>query len=794
MTEKKIVDDYYSKINFIDVDKSNIDKNVVPKRKKIIKKVIIKDENLEKKVIDEGGKNVIPKKIIKSNIIQKIEVVKKKEIQKQEKKVEKNIIGNSNIEKKVGNIVEKKVNINIVNNGKNSFFSKDFVRNKPFQNKPKSSFNKSNDLFTKDDAVKKSKLWLLNHKKNRWRIRWAIEEELTFTRSNKMLKVKKEEKKVEDIKQNLIERKWEIVNISDFLTLKEFSEKIWIAMSVLMAEFMKNGLMVNINSKIDFETALIIADAFEVKVERDKSVWVNIEDIMKWDLTELLLEDDATKLVLRSPVISIMWHVDHWKTSLLDYIRKSKITEWEAWWITQSIWAYQVEQWEWKITFLDTPGHEAFTIMRSRWAKLTDIAVLVVAADEWIKPQTIESIAHAKEAWIPVIVAINKMDKVWANPDNIKRQLSDYWLISEDWWWDVPMIPVSAITWFGVLELLEIILLTFEMNELKANPNRRGIATVIESHLDQRLWAVATVLINTWTINKWDNIVCQDAFWKIKILRDHTLNNIKFGLPGQPVLIVWLDKVLEWGDILQVVSSSEVAKQKAMDYKESLFRKKKDSKSGLDLLMLKIKAWNLKQLKIVLKADTNWSLEAMKWALEKLSTNDTAVSIIHCWVWNINEWDILMSKWSEAILIWFWVPVLLAVKSLIFSSWIEFINSDIIYHITEKIEKIITWMFNPKEVEVVIWNAKVWWIFYTSKLFLILWLILKADNKIERNALLRVIRNKKMIWTWKVESLKQWVEEVKELEWPIECWIKFIWKVEVELWDELEIYKIEMQK
>ena len=332
------------------------------------------------------------------------------------------------------------------------------------------------------------------------------------------------------------------------------------------------------------------------------------------------------------------------------------------------------------------------------------------------------------------------------------------------------------------------------MKELKANPNRRWIATVVESHLDHKLWPVATVLINTWTINKWDDFVCQDAFWKIKILRDHTFQNIKFWIPGQPVLIVWLDKIVEWWDILQVVSSSEIAKQKAIDYKELLFRQKKNQKSGLDLLMSKIKAWNLKQLKIVLKADTNWALEAMKWALKKLSTDETTVSIIHSWVWNINEWDILMSKWSEAILIWFWVPVLIAAKSLIIKSGIEFINSNIIYHITERIEKIVKWMLDPKEVEIILWNAKVWWIFYTSKQFLILWLILKEDNKIEKGALLRVIRNKKMIWTWKIESLKKWVEEVKQLEWPTECWIKFIWKVEIVKWDELEIYKIFIQK
>ena len=771
MAEKKFIDDYYSSLKTDNNDEKKVFlvNKIKAKKKKIIKKNVAKEEIIEKK----ESIDIEKKEIEKPKIIQSIKFIDdNKKIKKDDSKNKKE----PKLQKKVFEPTEKK----------------SFTKNKFFSNKSKNVVSKSKNEY--EGVSRKVKLWFINHKKIRWRFRWVEEEDFTFTRSSKMLKVKKEEKKVEDFKQNLVERKWEIVVISDIISLKEFSEKIWIALSVLIAEFMKNWIMVNINSKIDFETASIIAELFEIKLERDKSVWVNIEDIMKWDLRELLWEDDSKKLIQRSPVISIMWHVDHWKTSLLDYIRKTKITQWEAWWITQSIWAYQIDHCWKNITFLDTPGHEAFTIMRARWAKSTDIAVLVVAADEWVKPQTLESIAHAKEADIPIIVAINKMDKEWANPDYIKWQLSENWLTPEDWWWDTPVVPVSAITWFWIPDLLEIIILVSEMKELKANPNRKWVATVLESHLDQKLWAVSTVLINTWTVNKWDDIVCQDSYWKIKILRNHSFNNIKYWIPWQPVLIVWLDKVMEWGDILQVVSSPETARQKAIDYKDYILSKKKNSMSGLDLLMSKIRLWNLQQLKIVLKADTNWALEAMKWSLEKLSTNDISVTIIYSWVWSINEWDILMSKWSEAILIWFWVAVLPSTKTLINTSWIEMINSGIIYHITERVEKIVTWMLDPKEVEVILWNAKVWWIFYTWKNFLILWLILKDENKIEKKALLRVIRNKKVIWSWKIESLKQWVEEVNNLEWPIECWIKFVWKVEIKECDFLEIYKIEIAK
>jgi translation initiation factor IF-2 len=489
-----------------------------------------------------------------------------------------------------------------------------------------------------------------------------------------------------------------------------------------------------------------------------------------------------------------MWHVDHGKTSLLDYIRKSKVTTWEAWGITQSIWAYQVDMDKWKITFLDTPWHEAFTIMRARGAKLTDIAVLVVAADEWVKPQTIESINHAKEAGIPVIVAINKMDKEWANPDNVKAQLSEHWLIPEDWGGDTPMIPVSALSGFWVDDLLEIILLVAEMKELKANPDRNWVATVIESHLDDKFWPVATILINAWSMKLWDNIVCQDSYWKVKIMKSYNWLSVKIVNVWEPVLLVWLDKVVKGWDILQVVSKQEIAKQKAIEYKTILERVKAKNISGLDLLMSKIKAWNLKQLKIILKADTNWSLEAIKSSLTKLSTPETTVLIIHSWVWNITEGDILMWQWSEAILVWYNVWVLPNAKPVLLDSGVEYISSDIIYHITDRIEKIVTWMLDPKEVEIILSRAKVWGIFYTSWKFMVLWLIIKEGEKIENNTNVRVIRNKNMIWNWKITSLKSWTLEVKELEWPIECWVKFEWKIIIEMWDELEIYKTEIQK
>lgn len=616
-----------------------------------------------------------------------------------------------------------------------------------------------------------------------------------FTRSNKIKHKKKEEKAIEDIEQNLTAKTGATVVIGDFLSIKEFSEKIGVPLPKLIAEFMKNGMMMTINSQVDFDTAVLISEAFEVKLQKDNSAGISASEIATGNIKDLLVEDDSSKLQERAPVVSIMGHVDHGKTSLLDYIRKEQVAAGEAGWITQSIWAYQADHNGKKITFLDTPGHEAFTVMRARGAKSTDIAILVVAADEWVKPQTIESISHAREAGIPIIVAINKMDKEWANPDHVKGKLAENGLTPEDWGGETPMVPVSAQTGFGIEELLEIILLMAEMQELQANPDRNGVATIIESHLDTQLGPVSTVLVNTGRIEKWSSIVCGDSYGKVKVLRDYTWKSVKYVWPGEPALIVGLDKVVAGGDIVQVMSWIDTARQKSIEYSEYLSNQKQLKSSQLDILMSKIKSGNLKHLKVVLKADTNGSLEAIKNALINLSTDETSVSVIHSWVGNITEWDVLMCGWSSAILIGFAVSVWPNAKRTLEDSGVEYIESKIIYHITERIEKIVTGMLDPKEVEVTLCEATVGWIFYTSKQFLIVGLQIKwEESVIENKALVRVFRKDTYIWKWKIESLKQWVEEVNKIEWPTECGIKLAWITNIEMWDTLEIYKVTIQK
>lgn len=636
--------------------------------------------------------------------------------------------------------------------------------------------------FKKDKSAKYSKNIIIE------------EDDFTFSRSNKIKQLKKEDKKIEDIQQTLTDRTWETVVIPEILTVKELSEKIWVPLMKLITEFMKNGMKVTINSKIDFDTASIIVENFSIKLQKDISSWFGVEDMLSWNIATLLQEEDKTLLEVRPPVVSIMWHVDHGKTSLLDYLRKTKVVDKEAWWITQSIGAYQVEYNNQKITFLDTPWHEAFTVMRARGAKSTDVAILVVAADEGVKPQTVESINHAREAELQMIVAITKIDKEGANLDNVKAWLSQHGVLSEDWGGDVPMVGVSSKTWAWIDELLELILILAEMSQLTANINRLAVGTVLESHLDTKLWPVSTLLINTGTLKKWDSIVCKWSYGKVKVMKSDLGKNIDSATPSTPVLVVWLDNVCEWGDIVQVVSDIEKARWKALEYKELMAHKKSASSSSIDMIMSKIKSWTLKQLKVVVKSDTNWSLEAVKWALLKLSTSDIKITIIHSWVWNITEWDVLMCQWSSAVLIWFNVDLLGNTKNIVEDLQIEYIASKIIYHITERVEKIVSGMLDPKEVEIKLWYAEIGWIFYEGEWFMILWLKLKSDSKIERHAQVRVARKDKYLGLGKIENLKSWIIDVVDLEGPIECWIKLKTDVMIELWDSLEIFKVEVQK
>lgn len=377
---------------------------------------------------------------------------------------------------------------------------------------------------------------------------------------------KKKEKNLEDIEQVLVDRTGQEVSIGDVIPVKEFSDKIGIPVAKIIGELMKNGVLVTLNAPIDFDTCFLIGETFGIKITKEQSDDISVSDLMDGNIEDLIKEEDASRLETRSPIISVMGHVDHGKTSILDYIRKTSVASGEAGGITQKIGAYQVTKNDKRITFLDTPGHEAFTIMRARGAKLTDIAIIVVAADEGMKPQTIESINHAREAGVPIIVAANKMDKPGANLDLIRGQMAEQGLQPEEWGGETVLVPVSAHTGLGMDDLLDMILLQSEVLELRANPNRSAVATVIEAYLDPKLGSVATVLINTGTLRKGEDIVCAGAYGRVRTLKDYKGRNIDSALPGAPVQITGLSDVVEGGDILQSVASPEAAATRAKEF------------------------------------------------------------------------------------------------------------------------------------------------------------------------------------------------------------------------------------
>ncbi|NUJ97397.1 translation initiation factor IF-2 [Candidatus Gracilibacteria bacterium] len=807
--KKQVVDDYYSSISHTG-DKSEEGDSGKKKIKLKSKPGTLVNETKEETIVgseellscEETHKKIKIKKPT-SSFVEKVKFEEKEEKKEEFDEIEEKKVYDDEKEKEFNDsekedsdvVPERKVfKFTSAENQKSDFVKRDgFSKedHKPQNLKKKKTFSQQEEVTDGGEKnwKKKKKGTFVDFKRKNINDLIEGKDENVFIRSSKVNK-KKEEKKAEDIVQNLVSHSGETIVIGDVLSVKELSEKLGIPLTKLIAEFMKNGMLVNINSKIDFDSASIIAEIFDIKLEKDNSSGISVQDLLHGNILEMLKEEDSSKLEERPPVISIMGHVDHGKTSLLDYIRNAKVVQGEAGGITQSIGAYQVVHNEKRITFLDTPGHEAFTVMRARGAKSTDIAILVVAADEGVKPQTIESINHAKEAGIPVVVAINKMDKEGANPDFVKNQLSENGLIPEDWGGDTPMIPVSAKTGFGIDTLLEIILLVAEMKNLKANPTRLGVATVIESHLDNKLGPVATILVNTGTINQGDNIVCKDTYGKIKILKDYAHKNIKTSAPGDPVLVIGLEKVVEGGDILQVLPSIEQARQRAIEYKDILAHVKSKSISSLDNIMSKIKAGNLKQLKLLIKADTNGSLEAIKGSLIKLSTEETTVTIIHSGVGNITESDIAMCQGSSAILIGFRVSVIQNAKNLIQELGVELISSEVIYHITEKIEKIVTGMLDTKEVEIILGQAVVGGIFYNSKDFMIIGLKLKDESIIEKKAKIRIIKGDKILGYGEVSSLKQGVEEINKFEGPGECGIKYVGNHKPEMGDMLEFYKI----
>ena len=586
----------------------------------------------------------------------------------------------------------------------------------------------------------------------------------------------KEEKKEEKIKQ---------IVIPEVLTIKELADKMKVVPSVIVKKLFLQGKVVTVNQEIDYETAEEIALDFDILCEKEEVVDV-IEELLKED------EEDESQMVKRPPVVCVMGHVDHGKTSLLDAIRHTNVTDREAGGITQHIGAYVVEVNGEKITFLDTPGHEAFTAMRMRGASSTDIAILVVAADDGVMPQTVEAINHAKAAGVEIIVAINKIDKPGANIERVKQELTEYELIPEDWGGSTIFVPVSAHTKEGIPELLEMILLTAEVMELKANPNRAARGLVIEAELDKGKGSVATVLVQKGTLHVGDAIAVGSAHGRVRAMMDDKGRRVKEAGPSQPVEILGLNEVPNAGEVFVGCKSEKEARNFAETFiaqnKVKLLEETK-SRMSLDDLFNQIQEGNLKELDIVVKADVQGSVEALKQSLLKLSNDEVVIKVIHGGVGAINESDVILASASNAIIIGFNVRPDATAKDIAEREGVDIRLYRVIYNAIEDVEAAMKGMLDPVFEEKILGHAEVRQTFKASGVGTIAGAYVQ-DGIFERNCSVRLIRDGIVVFDGPLASLKRFKDDVKEVRAGYECGFVFENYNDIKEGDSVEAYKM----
>lgn len=597
----------------------------------------------------------------------------------------------------------------------------------------------------------------------------------------------KRETEQERLKRIALERKQKqmTIQIPDEIVVQELALRLKATVAEVVKKAFLMGTMVTATDTIDFDTASLIAMEFHAKVE--KEVVVTIEERIIDDS-----EDDDTNLVERAPVVVVMGHVDHGKTSILDAIRHANVTAGEAGGITQHIGAYRVEINGKPITFLDTPGHEAFTTMRARGAQVTDIAILVVAADDGIMPQTVEAINHAKAAGVSVIVAINKMDKVGANPENVKQQLTEYELVPEEWGGDTPCIPVSAKTKEGLDDLLEMVTLIAEMKELKANPDRAAKGTVIEARLDKGRGPIASVLVQNGTLHQGDIVIAGTCVGRVRVMVNDKGERVKEAGPSVPVEITGLAEVPQGGDIFNAVSDEKLARelveQRKASQKEEQF--KAQTKVTLDNLFDQMKLGEVKELQIIVKADVQGSVEAVKQSLEKLSNDEVRVNVIHGGVGAINESDVMLAEASNAIIVGFNVRPDSVAAANAESAGVDMRLYRIIYDCIEEIEAAMKGMLAPKTREVVLGTAECRNVIKIKSVGTISGSYVKS-GKIVRNAGVRVIRDGIVIAEDTIASLQRFKDAVKEVNEGYECGIGLERFNDIKEGDLFEAYTIE---
>ncbi len=606
-------------------------------------------------------------------------------------------------------------------------------------------------------------------------------------RSQKGRRQGKRETEQERLKRIAAERKAKqmTIEIPDEIVVSELALRLKATVAEVVKKAFLMGTMVTQNDVIDFDTASLIAMEFHAKVE--KEVVVTIEERIIDDS-----EDDDANLEERAPVVVVMGHVDHGKTSLLDCIGHAHVTDTEAGGITQHIGAYRVNINDRDITFLDTPGHEAFTTMRARGAQATDIAILVVAADDGIMPQTVEAINHAKDAGVSIIVAINKMDKVGANPEQIKQQLTEYELIPEEWGGDTPIVPVSAKTKMGIDDLLEMVLLVADMKELKANPNRAGKGIVIEARLDKGRGPIATILVQNGTLRQGDTVVAGTTVGHVRVMLDDKGKKVKEAGPSVPVEITGLSDVATGGDIFNVVSDERLARelveQRKTAQKEEQFNAQ--TKVTLDNLFDQMKLGEVKELKIIVKADVQGSVEAVRQSLEKLSNDEVRVNIIHGAVGAVNESDVMLANASNAIIVGFNVRPDATAQASAEREGVDMRMYRIIYDCIEEIESAMKGMLAPKTREVILGTAEVRNIIRIKSIGNIAGSYIKS-GKIQRGAGVRVVRDGIIIADDTIASLQRFKDSVKEVNEGYECGIGLEKYADIKEGDIFEVFTIE---
>ena len=606
------------------------------------------------------------------------------------------------------------------------------------QNKSKDNFTKKQKLTQKSQQRKKQQF---SHKKE--------------TESEKLRRLELERARKQQLK----------VMIPDEIVVSELASRLKVTATEVIKKLMGLGVMASINEVVDFDTAALVAEELGAKVE--KEVHVTIEErLIETD------EDPEESLQERCPVVVVMGHVDHGKTSILDRIRNAHVTDTEAGGITQHIGAYQVEYEGKKITFLDTPGHEAFTAMRARGANVTDIAILVVAADDGIMPQTIESINHAKAAGVSIIVAINKMDKEGADPDRVKQQLTEQSLVVEEWGGDVIAVPVSAKTGMGIDELLENILLVAEVKELKANPDRLARGTVVEARLDKGKGPVATLLVQNGTLKSGDVIIAGTSVGRIRTMTNDKGRSIKEAGPSTPVEITGLGEVPSAGDVFNAVADEKLARelveQRKHEAKEEQFQQ--HQKVTLDNLFSQIAEGEMKELPIIVKADVQGSVEAVKQSLEKLSNDEVRVKVIHGGVGAVSESDVMLANASNAIIVGFNVRPDPVAKQNAEQSGVDIRLYRIIYDAIEEITDAMKGMLAPKYREVETARIEVRQVYKISNVGTVAGSYV-LDGKVGRNNEIRVVRDGIVIAEDKMSSLKRFKDDAKEVAAGFECGI-----------------------